>query len=288
MNSKSLYLFIGGILFLAVPSVVFGQNVYKPLIAIPNITDSSNFGQYINALYSLSISIAALMAVIKIIIAGVKYMLSDVVTSKTEAINDIRSSVIGLIIVISAVLILTEINPKLVETEVILTPVKSAANAPGVAVAGNVETGNGYTSAPMTQKDFEATCESKAGSEYRVADGRQICSEPLPDDLAKYIENTFGKSGIDIEGMKKRWQLAHYPRLATNKHPDIIANEKVPGVFIAVEYSEPIDFLDRENNSVLPVTCRQYAQATGQKTKLVGDLKKGYLACVPAPVTAVP
>ena len=68
------------------PAIVFAQTPPPPfrvLVGIPGVdANTASIGQYINALYILSISIAALLAVIKIIIAGVKYVLSDVVTSK--------------------------------------------------------------------------------------------------------------------------------------------------------------------------------------------------------------
>jgi hypothetical protein len=103
------------VLLISLPSVVFGAD-FQPLIGIPGFGDdytSGDFNRYINTLYALSISIAALLAVIKIVVAGVKWMLSDVVTSKQDAKKDIQGALIGLLIVISAVLILTVINPAL-------------------------------------------------------------------------------------------------------------------------------------------------------------------------------
>ncbi len=83
---------------------------YTPLVGIPGVDPAADFNTYINSLYALSISIAALLAVIKIIIAGVKWMMTDVVTTKGEAKKDIQGALIGLIIVIAAVLILNQIN----------------------------------------------------------------------------------------------------------------------------------------------------------------------------------
>jgi len=101
---------------LIIPVVVFGQTQqnYQPLVGIPGVSESQlNFNTYINQLYFLSISIAALLAVIKIIIGGVKWMLTDIVTSKSDAKNDIRSALVGLVLIVSAVLILETINPQL-------------------------------------------------------------------------------------------------------------------------------------------------------------------------------
>lgn len=71
--------------------------------------------QFIQLLYGMAISIAALLAVIRIVYAGVQYMLTDVVTSKQKAKKDILGAILGLLIVISAVFILEIINPDLVE-----------------------------------------------------------------------------------------------------------------------------------------------------------------------------
>lgn len=93
-----------------------GQICFIPLVGIPyiNTQDSTmSLPKYVNALYLASISIAAFLAVIKIIFAGVQYMLSDVVTDKGQAKKDIRGALIGLLIVIGAVLILNTINPQL-------------------------------------------------------------------------------------------------------------------------------------------------------------------------------
>ena len=72
------------------------------------------FESFINLIYGLAISFAALLAVVKIVIAGVKWMLSDVVTDKGDAKKDIQGALLGLIVIISAVLIITVINPTIV------------------------------------------------------------------------------------------------------------------------------------------------------------------------------
>lgn len=102
-----------------VGTVVFAQDSsnYTPIVTIPGMKDfnSSKGGveQYINALYILTITIASILAVVKIIFGGVKWMLSDVITDKSAAKKDIRGALLGLLIVLSAVLILNTINVNL-------------------------------------------------------------------------------------------------------------------------------------------------------------------------------
>lgn len=92
-----------------IPVAVFAQ---QNLVNLP-IGETGNFNDYINAVYLMFISIAALIAVIKIIIAGVKYMFTDIVTQKSDAKNDIKGALLGLLVVLAAVLVLGIINPDL-------------------------------------------------------------------------------------------------------------------------------------------------------------------------------
>lgn len=127
---------------LLLPSVVFGKvnpeteaaTNFVPLVGIPYIEGEkvSTFGDYVNAFYYASISIAAFLAVIRIIFAGVKYMLTDIVTKKGDAKNDIRSALFGLLIVVGAVLILNTINTN-------LTQIRLFADAPVPNMVGKTE-----------------------------------------------------------------------------------------------------------------------------------------------------
>ena len=96
-----------------------GPVSYQPLIGIPGLTDAEEISMelYINTLYTISISIAAFLAVVKIILAGLKYMLSDVVTNKEDAKRDIKGALVGLMIVLGAWIILSTINPQLVNLQ---------------------------------------------------------------------------------------------------------------------------------------------------------------------------
>lgn len=99
------------------PLFTYAQAQYVPLVeGIPGV-EEGNMEQYINALLVLAISIGALLAVIKIIFGGVKYMLSDVITDKGDAKKDIRGALLGLLIVLAAVLVLNTINPQLTNFE---------------------------------------------------------------------------------------------------------------------------------------------------------------------------
>lgn len=133
MHYKYLFAFLT--LLWCAPLAV-GATGYQPLVGVPGISGTGSIEAYINTLYALSISVAALIAVIKIIVAGVKYMLSDVVTSKGAAIKDIQGALLGLIVVVMAWLILFVINPNIVSIDAQFEPVSTPTTAP--IIGGNL------------------------------------------------------------------------------------------------------------------------------------------------------
>jgi hypothetical protein len=97
---------------LAVPLYALAQN-YSTLLDSPLSGTEDGFSGYLNTVYAIAIGLAALLAVVKVIVAGVKYMLSDIVTSKETAKKEIKTALLGLVIIISAVMVLSFINPRL-------------------------------------------------------------------------------------------------------------------------------------------------------------------------------
>ncbi len=67
----------------------------------------------------LTISIGAFIGVIKLSIAGVKYAMSDVVTDKSSAKKDIMGVFLGLAILLVPFIVLKQINPDLVNLELL-------------------------------------------------------------------------------------------------------------------------------------------------------------------------
>lgn len=121
------YKFILIFTLLLFPATIWAQNT--TLVGIPGVSDPTvDLNTYINILYALAISLAALLAVIKIIIAGLKWMLSDVVTNKQEAKSDIWGATLGLLLIISSVLVLNTINPQLTKTSLFVAPVPASNN----------------------------------------------------------------------------------------------------------------------------------------------------------------
>lgn len=162
------------------PAVAFAggdpDGLFRPIVGIPGLQDARTFDQYIDALYALAISLAALIAVVKIVIAGAKYMMDDIVTRKSEAKEDIKNALIGLLIIIGAVIILNTINSDLTNLHISATPAVidnsvdemtlSDAFRSGYCDAGNGCTNYRCTSTMITSvsTDPDMSCERRCNA----------------------------------------------------------------------------------------------------------------------------
>ena len=201
--------------FLLFPTLVLALD-YTPIVGIPGVDTTSTgvivggMDTLINALYALSIGIAALLAVIKIIIGGVKWMLTDIVTQKSEAKKDITGALLGLLVVLGAVLILNVINPELSKVSLNLRPVEipvfSAADGVTALITGNIDNvgpieyynvGSGdltsEKSIQLLQYAQKCGTEARANDNIAVkyADGRARCIS-----YTKQIKNPDGSIAI--------------------------------------------------------------------------------------------
>jgi Type IV secretion system pilin len=172
------------------------------LVGVPGIDSNGlpNLNEYINALYRLSISIAALLAVIKIVIAGAKYMLSDIVTHKEDAKKDIQGALIGLLIVIGAIIILNTVNSDLTNLDLTIatTTVQQGPTVEEIIARQQQAIQDRAEELGSTVGLFQ--CESVVGvNNFVMLDGedeeqacRRICQGSGSAFRGRFIDNDFG------------------------------------------------------------------------------------------------
>lgn len=116
---------------------------FTPLTNLPGLSDnieSRTLADYINVLYRIAIGLGAMIAVIKITYAGILYMGTDSFSSKETAKKEITSSLLGLLLMLSTVLILGLIYPKILIINV-LDDLPPVADVPSVLPPGTVADG---------------------------------------------------------------------------------------------------------------------------------------------------
>ncbi len=169
-------------LLLLTPAVTWAEG-YVKLVGLPGIPAATDIslGEYINALYKLSIGIAAVAAVLRIVLAGGKYIFSDLFTKKEDAKNDIRNIVIGLLVVLGAVLLLNTINPNLSEMNVLGNLKPSITELHEVRVD------------TACDPDTDAVCCSTQGGTFSLMSSSTRCRF----NVTKPIVDTGGLTGND-------------------------------------------------------------------------------------------
>ena len=100
---------------------------YEPLAPLPNpdktgelltsinTADTCAFGKYLNIVIKLFFGICAVLAMIMIVIGGVQYMTTELISSKESAKHSITGAIFGFLLALSAYLLLNTINPKLLD-----------------------------------------------------------------------------------------------------------------------------------------------------------------------------
>ena len=78
-------------------------------------TNPCPFGNYLNILIKLFFGICGVLAVVMIVMGGIEYMTSELISSKEAGKETIRNALLGLLLALGAYLILNTINPDLLK-----------------------------------------------------------------------------------------------------------------------------------------------------------------------------
>lgn len=94
-----------------------------------------NLASYFNSMFKIAISAGAIIAVIRLGIAGYKYMGGDMWHTKEKAKEDIREVFFGLLLLLSIWIILNQINPNLLNLNIVFPKTKEiSAPAPSYSI----------------------------------------------------------------------------------------------------------------------------------------------------------
>jgi hypothetical protein len=112
-----------------------GHLCYTPLEPIPGLTLGGaelNFPDFLKAIFRLLFSLAALLAVGRLVIGGIMYMTSVSAGAKSQARTWATSSLYGLLILAGSYLILFTINPELIKLKLFVSSTPSVSSGGGV------------------------------------------------------------------------------------------------------------------------------------------------------------
>lgn len=134
---------------------------FVPLTNIPILTQTGNsfsLDQFLNGLYRICIGIAAVLAVLQIMRAGIMYMGGDSVTEKKEAKNLIAMAIGGLILVLSPVVVFSVINP-----EILTLKINNIENLRSTLTQEAIDE-TLWSDTSSSRADARARCEAQGGT----------------------------------------------------------------------------------------------------------------------------
>lgn len=146
----------------ALPALVFGSFDYTPMEKIPGFDATGDFSTYILAIYKFGIWTIGLSALLMIMIGGFMYITSAGNNASMEkAKGIITDAIIGIIMALSAYLLLYIINPELVKIKAISTSGTSSNNS---------NTGIGSTSSSLATgcSNYSSTFSSTSGGDKNL------------------------------------------------------------------------------------------------------------------------
>lgn len=124
-NKTMRTLLVSTLIFFFVPLFSHAADTIPLLVNdLPFIGSSTNLAELLQGIFRLTLGIAVTATVFIIVFNGIRYMLSDVIGKKEDALAWIRESLWGLILAFSVVLILNTINPDLTKFD-FLTSLRS-------------------------------------------------------------------------------------------------------------------------------------------------------------------
>ncbi len=129
-----------------------------------NKDDPGGFNGFLNYMFTILIGLSAVLLVLRIIFEGYQYIVTDVPFLKSSAKSKLMEGVFGLLLALTAYLILNTINPKLVENEIALEGITlEVENIEGDTIAGTIgyrsyissgKPGNGVTGYDFSKATF--------------------------------------------------------------------------------------------------------------------------------------
>jgi hypothetical protein len=96
----------------------FNESTYEPLAKLPDLgnfkfDDPCPLGRYLNIVINLIIGLIAVMAMVTIVMGGLQYITSELVSGKADGKSKILNAIFGLLIALSSYLVLNTLNPNL-------------------------------------------------------------------------------------------------------------------------------------------------------------------------------
>lgn len=208
---------LAGNAYAQTPAGANAQFQFKPIVAIPlptgQVDAETTLPDYINGVFTLTIAIATILGVIMIVFSGFKYMTSDAVGGKKEAIAGIQGALFGLVLLLLSYLILNVINPQILALDALtksLSALEGVSDRPETPGTAGTDGNTGASGTPGTS-GTSGTAPATGSSEIP---NNSLTFIPAGMELAQYTKGNPIPSGCNL--MCSRGSLISAPEGTAN------------------------------------------------------------------------
>lgn len=182
---------------------------YTVLAPLPGTTNVENctgtdckttLEKYLPGVFKLAIGLSAVFAVLMIVIGGFQYISTDAIQKKTDGKERIKNALYGLVLVISAWLILNTINPKLLELRLDIEPITVAAPAKGT-LGGELSAGTGKVLPGYDLTPAQIAINNAMRKELEDKYGVKVNAGPCASSGTTGCTNLVGMTDITFRGV---------------------------------------------------------------------------------------
>ncbi len=187
-------------------------------------TGNNKLGIYLNLMINLIIGLCAVAAVVIIVISGIQYSASELISGKEDAIERIKGAILGLLLALCSYLILYTINPDLLNTEVDVAGVTLDVDIKDIIVVqpdGTLTNGEG---GPINPASIGTSCDSsvilqaarEAGVALNPREAATFSCIITPESGCKSVRNYAWGRGSSAYGVYQILLQGHSARF---EHP---------------------------------------------------------------------
>ena len=212
------------------PVFVFAKTEYTALqpIMMPNNKPlvNSDILTYLSNIYTFAIAIAGGLAVIRIVYSGIKYMLTDIVTSKGEARKEIEATIYGLLMILGSYVFLYTLNPNLVKFNLNIKQTNEITGSGAGLIGGPliaawkaspnslpltafVKPGSSAAEAILAAAEFAAANPLVNNQTDETNNGRKACAYAV-NQIVGMATGSPVNNGLSVEGLKN--SMSNDPR----------------------------------------------------------------------------
>ena|SRR3989338_8052054 len=154
-----------------------------------NPAQPNNLSAYLNLMIKIFIGICAVLSVVMIVMGGLEYMTSELISSKESGKEKIRNAVLGLILALGAYALLYTINPDLLKGDIGMTSVTSTSTVPERSWYFEYENnvGNNKIEGPFTEVECKARTTNPSTANF-INKGPCFQSNTAPRSMPWYLQ----------------------------------------------------------------------------------------------------